>query len=92
MTRSGGERRRAKLSATVDAELLEAVDRFLQEHPDMNRSVIIDQALRLWTAQERERAMEAQYHGPLSPEECEERAAWKKLRRSATTARLFRSR
>lgn len=91
MSWPSGERRRAKFSATVDAELLGAVDRFVQEHAEVNRSMVVDEALRLWAARERERALEAQFLAPLSAQEVEERAGWRALRRSAA-ARLFRSR
>ncbi len=50
------ERRRAKLSATVDAALLAEVDRFVVDHADANHGMVIDGALRLWSLRERERA------------------------------------
>ncbi len=84
------ERQRAKLSTTVDPELLDAVDRFVAEHAETHRSQVIDEALRLWAARERERAIEAQFAPLCSAQEQEEHAAWKRLRRSAAT-RLFRA-
>ncbi len=84
------ERQRVKLSTTVDPALLDAVDRFVAEHAAAHRSEVIDEALRLWTARERERAIEAQYAAPRSAREQEEYAAWQRLRRSAAT-RLFRA-
>lgn len=84
------EGRRAKLSATVDAGLLDAVDRFVAEHADVTRSMVIDEALRLWAARERERAMEAQFLAPPSDREAEERAAWRRIRRAAAADQLFR--
>ena len=83
-------RRRAKISTTVDAELLRMVDRFVAEHTDANRGTVFDEALRLWAARERERAIEAQHTAPQSPQEREEYAAWRQIRRSAS-ARLFRA-
>jgi hypothetical protein len=91
MSRGTQERRRAKFSATVDAELLAAVDQYVQEHDDISRSMVIDEALRLWTARERERAIEEQLLAPQSPQEIEERAAWREIRRAAAD-RLFRPR
>jgi len=44
------ERPRAKLSTTVDPALLDAVDRFVTEHPAAHRSQVIDETLRLWVA------------------------------------------
>jgi len=86
------ERQRARLSTTVDPELLDAVDRFVAAHEEANRSQVIDEALRLWAARERERAIEAQFAAPRSAQEQEqeEHAAWKHLRRAAAT-RLFRA-
>jgi len=52
---------------------------------------VIDDALRLWTAREHERATEAMYLTPKSTEEQEEYAAWRLFRRAAA-ARLFRER
>lgn len=85
------ERRRAKVSTTVDAELLGIVDRFVAEHDGMNRGMVFDQGLRLWAARERERAIEAQHTAPLSPQAQEEYAAWRQIRRSAAE-RLLRDR
>lgn len=86
------ERRRAKLSATVDATLLPEVDRFVADHEDANRGMVIDEALRLWSLRERERALETQFAAPRSATEREERATWRRLRRGAATERLFRPR
>ncbi|HUF84281.1 MAG TPA: hypothetical protein VMQ81_06775 [Acidimicrobiia bacterium] len=86
-------RRRAKLSATVEAGLLEQVDRFVAERPGTTRSAVIDEALHLWAARERERAMEEQYADPtpLSEEDQAEREAWRRIQRAAAE-RIFRSR
>ena len=83
------ERRRAKVSTSIDAELLEMVDRFVAEHAHINRGTIFDESLQLWAARERERAIEAQHTLPLSAEAQEEYAAWRQIRRAAST-RLFR--
>lgn len=87
--RPGREIRRAKLSTTVDKTLLDAVDRFVEQHGQTDRGKVIDDALRLWSARERERATEAMYLTPKSAQEQEEYAAWRELRRAAA-ARLFR--
>jgi len=80
---SASKRRRAKLSTTVDADLLAAVDRFIAANPSADRSQVIDEALLLWYAQEQRRAMRAQYQAPQSEEEQAERAAWEAIRREA---------
>lgn len=89
--RPGRETRRAKLSTTVDKALLEAVDRFVEQHGQTDRGKVIDDVLRLWAAHERERATEAMYLAPTSAQEQEEYTAWRELRRAAAK-RLFRER
>ena len=91
MARVTPERSREKISATVDRQLLAAVDAYVVEHPGVDRSKVLDNALRLWYAQEQERAMEAQYAMPQPPEEQQERAAWRAIRAS-TAGRTFRER
>jgi metal-responsive CopG/Arc/MetJ family transcriptional regulator len=82
------ERHRAKISVTVDPQLLKAVDAFVAEQEGWDRSKVIDEALRLWCAREQERAMEEQYAAPQSPEEQEERAAWREIQ-AAAAERIF---
>lgn len=81
-------RQRVKISATVDPHLLKAVDDFVAAHDEFDRSKVLDEALRLWYAREQERAMEEQFAGPMSPEEQEERAAWRQIQ-AAATERIF---
>ena len=80
------------MSTTVDAELLDTVDRFIETHGETNRSRIIEEALRLWAARERERATEAQFATPQSPAELEEHATWRRIRRASAATRLFQPR
>jgi Arc/MetJ-type ribon-helix-helix transcriptional regulator len=77
-----------KISVSVDARLLAAVDAFVAEHPGTGRSTVIDEALRLWYAREQERAMEIQFAAPESPAEHGERAAWRRTRRAADGRRF----
>jgi hypothetical protein len=83
------ERNRVKISATVDAQLIKAVDAFVAAHPGFDRSKVIDEALWLWYAREQDRAMEEQFAPPQSGTEQQERAAWRRIRRAAAK-RLFR--
>jgi Arc/MetJ-type ribon-helix-helix transcriptional regulator len=80
-------RRRPKITATLDADLLAAVDAYVAAHPDLDRSAVIDEALRLWRARELERAMEAQFAQPDGVE-LAERNAWDAIRRTAARRRL----
>ncbi|MGH2352925.1 MAG: ribbon-helix-helix domain-containing protein [Chloroflexota bacterium] len=82
-------RRRVKIGATVDPDLLHEVDKYVQQHAGTDRSKVIDDALRLWYAKQQAAAMEAQYSSPddVDPEEW---AAWKAISR-ASTERLLES-
>jgi hypothetical protein len=81
-------RRRAKIGATVDPQLLKAVDDWIGTHPEFDRSKVLDEALRLWYAREQERAMEAQFAEPDGVD-AGEWDAWRSARRAAAT-RLLR--
>jgi hypothetical protein len=81
--------RRVELSTTIDADLLDEVDRFVAEHPGASRQSVLDEALRLWAAQRRARAIEAQHSGEADDQDAAEQAAWREIRRAAA-ARLFR--
>ena len=80
-------RRRPKITATLDPHLLDAVDAYVAAHPDLDRSAVIDEALRLWQARELERAMEQQFAQPDGVS-VGERSAWNAARRAAATRRL----
>jgi hypothetical protein len=78
------ERRRVKISATLDPALIQAVDAYVADHAGVDRSAVIDEALGLWYARQQQLAMEAQYApgGDDGPPE-EEWAAWQAIRRAA---------
>ena len=82
------ERRRLKISVTVDPDLLKAVDRFVANHRDLDRSKVVDDALFLWYARQQERAMEEELTAPQSLTEQEERATWRRIQRAAAE-RIF---
>jgi hypothetical protein len=90
MSKRPPERQRAKISATVDPDLLKAVDAYVDEHPELDRSKVLDEALGLWYAREQDRAMEAQFAdgSGVDPEEWQ---AWRAIRDEASN-RLFRRR
>ncbi len=91
MATLANEHHQAKISTTVDAELLDVVDLFIANHPDTSRRAVLDEAMGLWTARQREKALEQQLLAPLSPSEARESAEWKRIR-SVAAARLFRQR
>ena len=80
-------RRRPKITATLDPDLLASVDAYVAAHPDLDRSGVIDEALRLWRARVLERAMEIQFANPdgIVPAE---RQAWDRLRSAAVARQL----
>jgi mRNA interferase MazF len=80
-----------KVSLTVAPELLQAVDSFVAEHPEFDRSKVVDDALSLWCARRQAEDMEQQFAMPESSIEREERAAWRRIRRAAA-ARTFGAR
>ncbi len=82
MAQSRRARRREKVSATVDADLLATVDRFVAERPATSRSSVIDDALRIWSANERANAIAEQYEGDngVPPDEW---ASWRTIRDAA---------
>jgi Arc/MetJ-type ribon-helix-helix transcriptional regulator len=80
---------RVKVSVTLDPELLEAVDGFVQGHPGQDRSKVIDQALQQWYGRQQEIAMEAQYAQP--EDAASEQTTWRAIRRTAATRRLSRA-
>jgi len=81
------QRRRVKVSATVDAETLDAVDALVGSRPGLDRSKVIDEALHLWYAREQERAMETQYSDDAEVDS-DELTAWQTLRRAAAQRRF----
>jgi hypothetical protein len=81
-------RRRVKVGATVDPAILTAVDAFIRDHPELDRSAVIEEALRLWWAREQDRQMEWQFSESPSESEREERDAWRRIR-DESARRLF---
>lgn len=82
------DERRGKISVSVDAALLQEIDVFIQQHPDVTRSAIVEDALRLWRLRQREEALLLQYTTPLTPEQDEEQAVWTAFQRSAAQSVL----
>lgn len=80
MPRSGSGR--AKVSVSVDARLLKAVDGFVAAHGGVDRSGVFDAALQLWYADQLDAAMADQYARPDGVDPVE-RAAWDSIRNAA---------
>jgi hypothetical protein len=86
-TATTGARRRAKVSVSVDAALLAAVDSFVAARSGVDRSGVFDAALRLWCADQLDAAMAAQYARPDGVDPLE-RAAWNAIRDAAAARTL----
>ena len=87
MVATSGHRRRPKITATLDPDLLASVDAYVAAHPDLDRSAVIDEALRLWRARVLEHAMESQFANPDGVD-LAERQAWDGLRSAAVAHQL----
>jgi len=84
-------RQRAKISVTIDPSLLSAVDSYVQSQPDLDRSKVMERALKDWYRARQDEAMIAQYEETPEVGE-EERAAWRETRRAAATRNLDKRR
>jgi len=82
-------RRRIKVGATLDPDLLAAVDAHVAGTPGMDRSAVLDDALRLWNERQQEIAMERQLRQDAA-RDSDERADWRRVRGAAAGKRLGR--
>lgn len=83
------DRRRAKISITLDPALLTAVDLYVRSQPDLDRSKVMEAALHHWYRTRQDEAMTDQFSGP-EPVESGERQTWRRVRRAAATRKLER--
>lgn len=83
-------RRRVKIGATLDPELVAAVDAHVAGTPGLDRSGVIDDALRLWSERQQELAMERQIREDVVGYGDEQRD-WRSVRTTAARKRLARS-
>lgn len=72
-------RGRQKVSVTVDPDLLGEVDSYVQDHRDVDRSKVFDEALRFWIAYRQKMALREQFSASRSPEEEEEMRGWRNI-------------
>lgn len=86
---SAVRRRRAKVSITVDPQLLKAVDRYIQKRTDLDRSKVMETALHDWYRGRQDDEMEAQFSGP-ELRDTEELRSWQRIRREAAAKTLGR--
>ena len=79
-------RRRVKIGATLDPELVAAVDAHVAD-TGTDRSAVIDDALRMWQQRQQERALERQLQEDAS-RYGQNRKDWKRLRDAAARRRF----
>ena len=85
------EPNRVRVSATLDPFIAQAIDAYVAAHAGLDRSAVINEALRLWYAQKQEEAMAAQYAADAERPPEDEWVAWKAIRREAARRRLGRA-
>jgi Arc/MetJ-type ribon-helix-helix transcriptional regulator len=81
---------RLKVSLSLDPLLIRDVDAYVEAHVDADRSKVVDEALRLWSAAQQRAAMELQFADDGATDAVEQ-DAWRQLRREATSRRLRRA-
>src|SRR5687767_8093438 len=81
--------RRVKIGATLDPVIIAAVDHYVLTNPELDRSAVIDDALRLWLEREQEREIARQYEDDASIVDRDEMAAWHRIR-DAAAERIIR--
>ena len=79
-----------KVSLSLDPLLVRDVDAYVAAHDHADRSKVVDEALKLWSAAQQRSAMELQFadEGPTGADELD---AWSELRREAAHRRLRRT-
>ena len=78
---------RVKVGATLDPDLVAAVDLYVAGNPGLDRSTVIDDALRLWHARQQELAMERQLLEDAGRYDAA-RSGWQAIRREAARRRF----
>lgn len=78
---------RVKVGATLDPDLVSAVDLYVAGNPGLDRSTVIDDALRLWQARQQDLAMERQLAEDAARYDAE-RSGWKTIRKEAARRRF----
>lgn len=70
---------KVKVTASLDPDLVKAIDKYLKESKTRSRSQFIEDVLRSWQREQKKRNIESeieQYYQSLSDKECEEDHEW----------------
>ena len=79
---------RVKVSLSLDPLLVRDVDAYVERNAASDRSKVVDEALRLWSAAQQQAAMELQFSDDDAG--APEYAAWQQTRREAARRRFTR--
>jgi hypothetical protein len=72
--------------------MLDEIDEYIREHQGVDRSQIVDEALRCWYASQLSDALTKQHSAERSSEESEERSAWRRIRQAQAARHVGRHR
>lgn len=84
----GANRKRVKVSMSLDPAVLEYLDAYVEEHPTLDRSHVVESALREFRQRQVEDELEAQYAEPESEVIQREWDNWRQIRRAAVRRAL----
>lgn len=82
--------RRVKVSLSLDRAVLDYLDSYVSGHPPLNRSRVVELAIREYWHKQIDAELEAQYAEPESEEIQQELDDWRRIRRAATPRRVAR--
>lgn len=68
----------ARVTITVPAEVLSAVDSYVRDHPGLSRSAVCTNAIKEWLQAEQDALIE-RYYNDQSPAERQEDDQWRRL-------------
>ena len=80
---------KVKVTASLDAELVKAIDEFLKKSRDRSRSQLIEDVLRKWQKEQKRQEIESQiekYYLSLSKKEREEDRTWGEIATQSANA------
>ncbi len=80
--------RRVKVSLSLDPAVVEYLDAYVAAHPAINRSRVVELAVREFRQRQIEAELEAQYAEPEPPEIQQELEDWRRIRRAAVQRAL----
>jgi hypothetical protein len=80
--------RRVKVSLSLDSAVVEYLDAYVAAHPAINRSRVVELAVREFRQRQIEAELEAQYAEPEPEEIQQELEDWRHIRRTAARRAL----